>query len=57
MENEKKVYSTPEAEKIEYDFSEQVVAASGGYRTNDCRSDAVWDASYKYGRCWPLYTH
>ena len=53
MENEKKVYTEPKAEKIEYDFRNQVVASG---TSEKCESYQVFDGSYSTGRCWPLYS-
>ena len=51
MENKKKNYRTPQAELVEFDFKEQVVASGEA----SCDHHRVWDAAYP-NRCWPLYT-
>ena len=51
MENQKKTYTAPEVQKVEFDFREQVVASG-----ESCDGHQVWGSDYQVGRCWPLYT-
>ena len=53
MENKEK-YTVPEAEIVEFDFKEQVVAS--GQSQTECTSYKVYDGSYATGRCWPYYS-
>lgn len=53
MEEQKKTYTAPEAQKVEFDFREQVVASD---EEPSCDGHQVWGSDYQVGRCWPLYT-
>ena len=50
----KENYTVPEAEIIEFDFKEQVVAS--GETQRQCTSYQVFDGNYATGRCWPIYS-
>ena len=42
MENEKKVYETPEVTKVEFDASDRITASGTCFMDSDCTQEPYW---------------